>query len=445
VTPKNQRLRGQARCTLIKHSNHMAVILRVPKAILIGGSLAVFSLALFAQTSVAPLGGEFSILGSVPGDQVLPSLSLSSSGGCVVWQDNGIDKKGAGVGGSLLDNNFISGRMFQVNRLATGDQIKPQVQLLANDNTIYVWESSVAGTPDIYARLSKDTAKGSHAYGSNFYTVDLRANAVIADAQADPAVAALPDGSAIITWASYGQDGSMFGVFARRLLASGKWAKAKEFQVNQYTSYNQRNPAIATLASGNYVIAWVSEQERYANSLDVYARIFTPAGVPVTEEIAINSGSHPCATPTVAALNDGGFTVVWGQKDTVATNGWDIWGRPFSATGMPEASDFRINTFLYGDQFQPKIAAGPAGSLVVWTSMGEDGSREGVYGRFLPGGTQVFADEFRVNTTTVSQQFHPAVAWNGVDRFLVVWSSFVGAAGFDLYGQAYVLTSNSSP
>ena len=423
----------------------MAVILRVPKAILIGSSLAVFSLALFGQTSVAPLGGEFSILGSVPGDQVLPSLSLSSSGGCVVWQDNGIDKKGAGVGGSLLDNNFISGRMFQVNRLATGDQIKPQVQLLANDNTIYVWESSVAGTPDIYARLSKDTAKGSHAYGSNFYTVDLRANAVIADAQADPAVAALPDGSAIITWASYGQDGSMFGVFARRLLASGKWAKAKEFQVNQYTSYNQRNPAIATLASGNYVIAWVSEQERYANSLDVYARIFTPAGVPVTEEIAINSGSHPCATPTVAALNDGGFTVVWGQKDTVATNGWDIWGRPFSATGMPEASDFRINTFLYGDQFQPKIAAGPAGSLVVWTSMGEDGSREGVYGRFLPGGTQVFADEFRVNTTTVSQQFHPAVAWNGVDRFLVVWSSFVGAAGFDLYGQAYVLTSNSSP
>jgi hypothetical protein len=33
------------------------------------------------------------------------------------------------------------------------------------------------------------------------------------------------------------------------------------------------------------------------------------------------------------------------------------------------------------------------------------------------------------------------VAWNGVDHFLVVWSSFVGAAGFDLYGQAYVLST----
>jgi hypothetical protein len=48
-----------------------------------------------------------------------------------------------------------------------------------------------------------------------------------------------------------------------------------------------------------------------------------------------------------------------------------------------------------------------------------------------------------VNTTWISQQMHPAVAWDGVNHFLVVWTSFVGASGFDLYGQAYIL--NSSP
>jgi hypothetical protein len=46
-----------------------------------------------------------------------------------------------------------------------------------------------------------------------------------------------------------------------------------------------------------------------------------------------------------------------------------------------------------------------------------------------------------VNTTRVSQQVQPAVAWNGVDRFLVVWTSFVANYGFDLYGQVYVLNS----
>ena len=271
----------------------------------------------------------------------------------------------------------------------------------------------------------------------------------MADQQVTPAMTALPDGSAVITWASYGEDGSMWGVFARRLSETGapmaekKGMAAKQFLVNQYTSYNQRDPAIATLAGGNYVIAWVSEQERGANSVDVYARVFTANGVPVTDEIPVNSGTNPCATPAVAAMNDGGFTVVWAQKDlVVATNGWDIWGRAFTAAGTAEVADFGINTYLYGDQYSPKIAAGPSGSLVVWTSLGQDGSREGVFGRFLQGGTQVSGPEFQVNTTTASQQIHPAVAWNGADHFLVVWSSFVGATGFDLYGQAYVLTSS---
>ncbi|MGA2177347.1 MAG: hypothetical protein ABSH38_20420 [Verrucomicrobiota bacterium] len=414
-------------------------MLRVPGSLWLGVFLAG-SVALLGQNSVVRQGGEFSILGSVPGDQVRPSLSLSSSAGVIVWQDNMVDKHGAGVGGALLNTGFGASRIFRVNKTATGDQIKPKVQLLANNDLICVWESAVAGTPDIYARLARGP-KGGDAYGTNFYTIDLRLNSYTADQQTDPAVTALPDGSAIVSWQSYGQDGSMWGVYARRVLATGK-TPAKEFLVNQYTAYNQRSPAVATLANGQYVIAWISEQERFLNSVDVYARIFTAAGVPVTDEIPVNSCTNICDSPAVAPLNDGGFTVVWAQKDSVVlTNSWDVWGRAFSAGGNPEVSDFRINTYLYGDQYRPQIAAGPSGSLVVWTSMGQDGSREGVFGRFLQGGTQVSGDELAVNTTTVSQQIHPAVAWNGVDHFLVVWSSFVGAAGFDLYGQAYVLST----
>jgi hypothetical protein len=76
--------------------------------------------------------------------------------------------------------------------------------------------------------------------------------------------------------------------------------------------------------------------------------------------------------------------------------------------------------------------------MAVWTSMGEDGDHEGVFGRYLLGGTQVSGPEFQVNTTTISRQMHPAVAWNG-NRFLVVWTSFSGTSGFDLFGQMYVL------
>jgi hypothetical protein len=413
-----------------------------PRSLCLGVFLAG-SAALWGQNAVLPQGGEFSILGGIPGDQVLPSVSLSPSVGIIAWQDNAVDKHGAGIGGAMLNTTFGASRVFCVNKTATGDQLKPKIALLANNNIISVWESSVAGTPDIYGRLSRNT-KDTNTFGTNFYTIDLRLNSYTADQQDDPVVAALPDGSAIVAWQSYGQDGSLWGVYARRVLATGK-APATEFLVNQYTSYNQRAPAVAALAGGNYVIVWISEQERFYNSCDIYARIFTAAGVPVTDEIAVNSGVNPCDSPSVAPLNDGGFTVVWSQKDLqVPTNNWDVWGRAFSSGGQPEVTDFRINAYLYGDQFKPQIAAGPSGSLVVWTSMGQDGSREGVFGRFLAGGTQIGGNEFPVNTTKISQQMHPAVAWNGVDHFLVVWTSFqVPGAGFDLYGQAYVL--NSSP
>src|SRR2546426_545512 len=85
-----------------------------------------------------------------------------------------------------------------------------------------------------------------------------------------------------------------------------------------------------------------------------------------------------------------------------------------------------------GGELAPKISKTPAGYLVVWTSMGQDGSREGVYGRFLLTDGTASGGEFRVNTTTVSQQMHPAVKSDGNTQFLVVWTSFTGVtSSFD--------------
>jgi hypothetical protein len=419
-----------------------SIVTPVPESLVSPANSAV---AVSAPNPVVPQGVEFSVLGGIPGDQVWPSISLLPTAGVIVCQDNVIDKNGSGIRGAMLNTGFSPARNFCVNKTATGNQINPRVQLLAENNMIAVWQSSVAGTPDIYARLAKGTTtKTNSSYGTNFFTIDLRVNTYTKDQQVDPAVAALPDGSAIITWSSFGQDGSMWGVYARKISNKGAFSPVKEFLVNQYTQYNQRKPAVTALANGQYVICWVSEQERFYNSVDVYARVFTAEGVPVTDEIPVNSGTSPCDTPDVAPLNDGGFTVVWAQKDQVVpNNSWDVWGRAFTASGSPEVTDFRINNYLFGDQYRPKIAAGPSGSLVVWTSMGQDGSREGVFGRFLQGGTAIGGAEMQINTTTVSQQIHPAVAWNGVNNFLVVWTSFVGTSGFDLYGQAYAL--NTSP
>lgn len=447
---KTKSLHGQGRAASLRWRLRMPVA-KIFRNLLMASALLEAGSQIMGQTpaasaagGVSPLGGEYSVLGAIPGDQVKPSLCLTTTGGVVAWQDNVVDAHGQGIGGVLLNpDGTMAGSTFRVNNTKLGDQLAPLAVTLANGRTLYLWQSKVAGTSDIYARLAQPPKK-ANAFGTTFYTLDVRVNSVLKDAQLNPAVAALPDGSAVVTWQSYGQDGSGWGVYARHILAEGpkRFLQKKEFLVNQDTAYNQRDPAVTALANGNYVITWISEREKSAQGMDVYARVFTDAGTPVTDEIAINSdnsGTGECSSPAVAALNNGGFTVVWNQRDAVTlTNGYDIWGRAFDGSFMPAGDDFRINTYLYGDQFNPKIASGPSGCLVVWTSMGEDGSREGVYGRYISGGTQLAGDEFRVNTTTQSMQIHPTVAWNGVDRFVVMWSSFVGtASGMDLYGQAY--------
>lgn len=398
---------------------------------------------------VTPLGGETLLLGNVRGDQVWPALSISARGGYITWEDNGIDRVGAGIGARhFLDSSLtVAPTSFTVNRVATGDQITPQVACLTNNSAVFVWQSMVAGTPDVWARLMKSNGV--------FATIDLRVNTYIKDAQSHPAVAALADGGAVIVWQSAWQDGCPWGVYMRKMVPTCALTPVREVEVNQFKEVSapyrserngRHNPAVALLANGNFVVVWVSEGQVpvvFPNiAVNLFGRIYAPNLTPLTDEFRIDATTNVCADPQVAALSDGGFSVVWSQRDFHdRNNSWDIVGRSFMSDGTAKGDQFFVNTFRFGDQFQPKIASGPNGCLVVWTSMGQDGSREGVFGQFLLGGSQLAGPEIMVNTTRISQQLQPAVAWNGVDRFLVVWSGMVAQYGFDLFGQSYSLSS----
>ncbi|MEP6663468.1 MAG: hypothetical protein ABJC04_07355 [Verrucomicrobiota bacterium] len=356
---------------------------------------------------------------------------MDENGGFLVWEENGSIKTGSEIKAIRLDSNLTKVSGISINKVVTGEQSKPQASFLTGGATIFVWQGNGLKTFDIYARILKENG--------TFLTSDLRVNTYTKDQQSSPVVSSLEDGGAMIAWQSSGQDGSLMGIYARKILATGKLAP-KEFQVNQFTEFNQRTPSIATLSNGNVVIAWVSEQERFVDSIDIYARLFNSSGEALSGELLLNSANNLCANPSVAALVDGGFTIAWSEKDALnRSNNWDIVGRSFSASGIPVDGDFKINTIVYGDQYRPKIATVGNDCFVVWTSLGHDGSREGVYGRVLAGGKQPVGNDLLINNTTVSQQIHPAVSSSGSNRFLVTWSSFVATYGFDLFGRKFTL------
>jgi hypothetical protein len=154
-------------------------------------------------------------------------------------------------------------------------------------------------------------------------------------------VASDASGNFVVTWQSRsGQDGSDSGVFGQRLNASGV-PQGGEFQVNTYTTYGQGAPAVASDASGNFVVTW--------------------------------NGS--------------------------GVSGSDAFGQRFNASGIAQGSEFRVNSYTAGDQSNAVVAADPDGDfVVVWRSGGQDGSGDGIFGQRY--GDLIFQDGFETEELT---------------------------------------------
>jgi len=427
------------------------------------GLFLVIPAAVFGQTSYYTTNGtEYAIAGSLPGDQVWPDVAAGTSGGFVVWQDNATDGDGWGVSARRVDGT-LSGTLgtFRVNVQGTNDQENARVALLKNGGAVFVWQGGVEGFQHIYARFLTPT-------NTWLTTTDVVVSVPANNFQINPVVAVLNNSNVVVVWGSFDEAGasSLQDVYGQVFSQAGQKIGG-EFLVNQFTTYNQRTPAIAALANGGFVVTWVSEQERATApvlgtnstyytadstvlaSVDIYARLYQSNGAPAGGEFLVDTGANPCANPAVAAASDGGFLVAWSGRDMVVfTNGWDVYARPFSAAGVG-GSGMRLNTYVAGNEYAPHLRAIGLDYLVVWTSLNQDCSREGVYGQFVHSDGTLVGGEFRVNTTWVGQQMQPVVASDGANQFLVAWTSYTaGSSSFDLFAQRYInvnLASNLPP
>ncbi len=416
------------------------------------GVLFATPASVVAQTNYyARNGTEYAVVGSLPGDQVWPDVAISGSRGFVVWQDNATDGSGWGVSARRLDST-LSGTLstFRVNVQGTNDQENPRVAMLKNGGAVFAWQGGKPSYQHIYARFL--------ATNNTFLmATDVLVGTFTNNFQINPALAVLNNSNVVVVWSSFNQAGSnsLQDVYGQILSPAGQKV-GTNFLINQFTSFNQRTPAVAALQGGGFVVAWVSEQERMLApslgtpsalgpaglipnpSVDIYARLFSSNGVAAGSEFLVNTDSNPSANPRVAAAPDGTFMITWGMQDlSNQDNSWDIYARSFSSTGIGGQS-VRVNTHLFGDQYAPRISGIGLDYMIVWTSLLQDGSREGVFGQYVHEDGSLVGAEFQVNTTTFGSQMHPAVAGDGVSQFLAIWTGYNPAStSFDLYAQRY--------
>ena len=306
---------------------------------------------------------------------------------------------------------------------------------LADGRLVAAWAGSDGSRGGVFAQL---LAADATPLAGVF-----RVNATTLNAQANPSVAALPDGGFAIAWDSE-QDGSESGIYMRRYSADGA-EHGGEIPVNTTTQSDQLSPQIVVLPSGAFLIAW-SSLDQDGGGYGVYGQRLATDGTRLGGEFRISettAGNQWLGG--VVVLADGSQLVTWtsGVLDGGSYDS-DVYARRYGADGSALSGEIRVNAYTALDQGFSSAAALPGGGFViVWHSQGQDGSGYGVFGqRFAAGGVPVGA-EFRVNTATEAPQSAPTVAALPEGGFLVVWSSgyyWIGEAlefQTDLYGQRF--------
>jgi hypothetical protein len=306
------------------------------------------------------------------------------------------------------------GPEFRVNTYTTSDQRYPSVAVAGvSGDFVVVWQSELQDGSS-YGAFGQHYAASGVPLGAEF-----RANTYTTANQghAGPAVAVDPAGNYVVTWSSYGQDGDGFGVFAQRYSSAGA-PLGPEFRVNTATASHQALSSVATDASGNFVVVWMTSFPE-----NVWGQRYASSGTPLGGQFPVNTSAGGFA-PVVASDAAGDFVVAWQKNDNTTSLG--VFARRFSASGSPLGGEFRVNTVSAGNQYYPDVAADAAGNFVViWASA--DGSDTGVFAQRFASSGVALGGEFRVNTFTTGTQgrslLAPSVAADAAGNFVVVWGS----------------------
>ena len=330
-----------------------------------------------------------------------------------------------GLGAEARAQDAFAGAEFQVNTYTTSNQEVPAVASDSVGNFVIVWQSLTqdGDATGIFGQRFDNTGA---TQGTEFPV-----NMITADVQEKPAVTYDGKGNFIAVWESHNYDGSAEGVAGQRFDSAGA-AIGTEFQANTYTTGAQEHATVGADAMGNFVMLWDSDGQD-GSAEGIFGQRFSSTGAPVGTEFQANTyTTNEQEDPDVAMDGAGNFVVVWysGCGDSFSCIGGQdgdrdgAFGRRFSSNGSALGTEFQINTYTRDNQADPKVAMDALGNFVVaWQSFGEDGSSDGIFAqRFNATGARI-GTEFQVNTYTTGSQENPRIASDPSGNFAVVWTS----------------------
>ena len=403
---------------------------------------AVFSIcAARARAQAPPLADEFRVNDYTTGFEGRPVVASAGDGSFVVaWARGGA--AGTGIFARRYDaHGAPKATGFQVN---TGTAVPGQYPSIAADASggfVVVWGD----------------ADGYNSHARRFDAAGAPVGSQLGLPRALPKVASDATGNFVVVGSEY-HPGAPFrppfpaNFFGRRFDATGAPA-GSEFLVSGFTDQSDSenyivdypaDRAVGMAPRGSFTVVWALAEMSVLQGagpfrtadLGVFGRRFATTGETLGPifPVTTSSATHP-RQPAIAVDPLGNFLVVWssvGQNDA----GRGIRGQRFDASGEKVGPEFQVNTYTTGDQTSPSVAVDEAGDfVVVWSSAGQDGSSDGVFGaRFDRHGTRL-GGEFQVNAHTTGDQQAPQVASDGRGMVAVWQSDGQDGSDFGVFGR----------
>ncbi len=262
---------------------------------------------------------------------------------------------------------------FPVNQIIVADQERPALARLVDGRIVAVWENEAAGVSAVHTRMFD--SQGNSLSGEQLIFGPAGQD------QADPGITALTDGGFVIAWSSRNIDGQDYGIAFQRYDAYGTAATPLPEQANTIVSGPQFQPQLAALPGGAFVVVWIAQNSGFDQDV-MYRRFAAGAGALEPTEFAANRlGSAPIGVgeqgaARVAALKDGGFVIVYEDRESGRVHGvrFNATGNALDAPAGPAGrKQFAVSQDVNFEYTAPTVASLSSGGFVVAMTASPDG------------------------------------------------------------------------
>jgi hypothetical protein len=178
------------------------------------------------------------------------------------------------------------------------------------------------------------------------------------------------EGEFVVAWTDYYSVGRR--IAARRYDAQGV-PLGTEFAVSSAPAWNDAYPAVASDPDGDFVIAWNS-LDHDGDTYAVYARRYSAAGLAIGDEFQVNTFTTRNQRMPSVGIDDAGEVVIAWQSDRQDGDGYGIYAQCYDAEGTLHGGEFRVNMITARDQQLPALAMNGRGNFVATWSSSRDGS-----------------------------------------------------------------------